>query len=66
LRCKILFNQGGLIQIGTDEKPFSQNAKITLYGRRNQEPIALSNDYEGGNKIIANLGTIKFYGKSRP
>lgn len=66
MRCKILFNQGGLIQIGTDEKPFSQNAKITLYGRRNQEPIALSNDYEGGNKIIANLGTIKFYGKSRP
>lgn len=64
-QANIIFNRGGNIEIGTVDEPFKRNAKITLHGARNSEPIAISPDFDTGNKIIANTGTIKMYGNKR-
>jgi len=36
-----------------------------MHGKRNDEYLALSNNFEAGNKIIANTGLVKMYGKKR-
>lgn len=41
------------------------DAKITLFGERNAETIVYDNAVEAGNKLIANTGKLRAYGKPR-
>jgi len=46
-------------------EPFTGKATITLHGGRNSFPLAISNDFEAGNKALVNTGTVKMYGAER-
>jgi hypothetical protein len=56
--------QGELL-IGNETNPFNGNATIILYGEPTDETIAYSYTVETGNKVLAIVGTVKFYGESR-
>lgn len=43
----------------------TMNAVITLYGEKNMETIVYDNAIEAGNKLIANVNTVRMYGKPR-
>jgi hypothetical protein len=64
LRAKKILIRGGELNIGSKDKPFNNNAKITLYGGKDEETIAIEDQgIEAGSKIIANIGTLNMYGK---
>jgi hypothetical protein len=65
LKAKHIFVRAGELQIGTETNPYLYNAQITLYGEKDSETIVYDNAIEAGNKVIANVGTIKMFGKSR-
>lgn len=65
LRAKHIFIRAGLVTIGTPEYPMTMDAKITLHGERNAETIVYDNAVEAGNKLIANTGKLRAYGKPR-
>jgi hypothetical protein len=66
LRAKKILIRGGELNIGTKDKRYTNNAKITLYGDKNEPTIAIEDQgVEAGNKIIANIGTLNMYGKKR-
>jgi len=66
LKAKKILIRGELY-IGSKEKPFKNEAKISLFGDRNEPTIKVedSGGIEGGSKIIANLSRLKMYGKQR-
>ncbi len=41
------------------------NAKITLYGEKENSHIVYANAIEAGNKILANTNKVSMYGKQR-
>lgn len=56
----------GEFYIGTKDKPFTNLAKITLHGDRNEPTIAIQDQsIEAGSKIIANIGRLKMFGNKR-
>ena len=55
--------RGGEIRIGTSTARYEKNALIELQGGKFDEVLALSNDVEAGNKILASNGNITMYGK---
>ena len=65
LRSKYIFVRAGELFIGSEETPFENEAKITLYGNQDEETLVLSGTVSAGNKILATVGDVKFYGKSR-
>jgi hypothetical protein len=65
LRARYIFVRAGELHIGNETHPFEHNAKITLYGEKKAETIVWDNAIEGGSKILANIGTVKMFGKSR-
>jgi hypothetical protein len=65
LRAKKIMVRGELY-IGTKDKPFTNIAKITLSGGRNEPTLAIQDlSIEAGSKIIANVGRVNMYGKKR-
>jgi G8 domain len=65
LSAKIIYVRAGELFIGNSTNPFNGNATIRLYGNSSDETLAYSASIEGGNKILAVLGTASLYGKSR-
>jgi hypothetical protein len=65
LRAKYIFVRMGELIIGNETNPFQGEAKITLYGLKQDQHIVYDNAVEAGNKILANTGLIKIYGKPR-
>jgi len=65
LRCKNIFNHGGHFFIGEKEAPFQRTARITLYGSREEHYIVYDSQIDTGNKLLSNIGVIRFYGKAR-
>jgi len=65
LKAKHIFIRNGEVNIGTKEYPMQMNARITLYGEKNMETIVYDGAIEAGNKLIANVGKIRMYGKIR-
>jgi hypothetical protein len=65
LRAKYVYVRAGELIIGSQETPYSKNAKITLYGEKENAHILWDNAIEAGNKILANTNKIRMYGKSR-
>lgn len=60
----VYIRQGELI-IGTEEEPYNGEAEIKLYGAVDEETLAFSMLVEGGNKVLAIVGTAKLYGQPR-
>ena len=65
LRAKHIFVRAGELHIGNETHPFQHNAHITLYGEKEAETIVYDNAIEAGNKVLANVGTVKMFGKQR-
>jgi hypothetical protein len=66
LHAKKILLRGGSLIIGSASEPYLKQGKITLHGRKEEPTIAIeSQGIEAGNKIIANLGTLKMFGKKR-
>lgn len=65
LKVKYIFIKAGELIIGNATNPFTKNAKITLYGEKENSHIVFDNAIEAGNKIIVNTGNISIYGKLR-
>lgn len=65
LRAKHVFVRAGELHIGNETHPYNHTAKITLFGEKDSEAIVYDNAIEAGNKVLANVGTIKMFGKPR-
>ena len=65
LNAKIIYIRAGELFIGNATNPFEGNATIRLFGNSTDESLAYSATIEGGNKILAVLGTASIYGKPR-
>ena len=65
LRSKQIFVRAGEFFIGSEEEPFANNALITLHGMQDEETLVLSGTVSAGNKILATVGEIKFFGLER-
>ena len=65
LRCKHLFVRAGELHIGSKDLPYPKQARITLYGAKEEDAIVYDNAIEGGNKLIANVNKISIWGQAR-
>jgi hypothetical protein len=65
LRCTHIFVRVGELIIGYKEKPFSAQAKITLFGEKDSRAMVFDNAVEAGNKVISNIGIVKMFGTAR-
>jgi hypothetical protein len=65
IQAKHIFVRAGELHIGNETNPYQHNAKITLYGEKNAETIVYYNAIEAGNKVLANVGLVKMFGKPR-
>jgi len=61
----IFLYSGGQLKIGNSTNPFNGIATVKLFGVPNNQTIAFDPVIEGGNKVLANLGLLAFYGASR-
>ena len=64
-RTKQIFVRAGELHVGSKADPFVDNCNIILYGGRYDKAMAFTSSIEAGNKVIANINTIKMYGKAR-
>lgn len=56
----------GKFTIGSSKLlPYTRKAKIILYGDYDSSVVTMGNSSEAGNKLIANNGEVRFFGKSR-
>ena len=51
--------------IGNATHPFEANAKITLGGKQNETDLYLEGSTSVGNKILATVSNVEFFGKKR-
>ena len=65
LRSKYIFVRAGELFIGSAEAPFENQARITLHGNQDDETLAFSGAVSAGNKILATVGDVAFYGMPR-
>ena len=65
MRTRQIFVRAGEFFIGSEEKPFENQATITLLGDQDDETLVLSGTVSAGNKILATTNSVKFYGKAR-
>ena len=65
LRAKQIFVRAGQLFIGSENSPFNKEAKITLHGRMDDPTLVLGGTISAGNKVLATVGTVAMYGKSR-
>lgn len=56
---------GGQLNIGSSSAPFTRKATIVLHGTFDDQFITMPGAIEAGNKMIANVGQVKMYGKVR-
>jgi len=61
----VFIYSGGQLKIGNSTNPYNGNATIILYGNPNNQTVSFDPVIYGGNKILANLGLLAFYGKTR-
>lgn len=65
LNVNQIYIRSGELEIGNETHPYSPEAEIVLYGRKNEAAITYNNAIEAGSKLIANTGTLKLFGNSR-
>ena len=62
LHAKQIFVRAGEFAIGAAGAPFAFQANIILHGMQDEETLYFSPNIEAGNKILANVGDVKFFG----
>ena len=55
----------GELIIGSEEKPFLQNAQIKLLGLTDSDTLTLDGSIKAGNKVLATSGKVAMFGKQR-
>ena len=65
LKAKHIFVRAGEFFIGSEENPFTNKATITLFGEQKDETILMDGAVEAGNKVLANVGDVRFFGVDR-
>jgi hypothetical protein len=60
-----VFIPGGELIIGNETNPFNGTATVRLFGISTDPALAFDSAIHGGNKMIANLGLVSFWGQSR-
>lgn len=65
LKAKHIFVRAGQINVGSATTPFKSQAQITLHGEKESAATVYDNFIEAGNKVLANTGRIKMFGKPR-
>ena len=64
LQSYLIYVRKGELIVGTEDKPFTGKAIFTLHGTRADKDVYFNDKmFEGGNKVIANTGMLKMYGK---
>jgi hypothetical protein len=63
LNAKLIYVYAGELVIGTENVPYSGNAKIVLHGEFNDRTLQFSDYVEGGNKVLAVTGEARFFGQ---
>lgn len=61
----VFIHSGGQLKIGNSTNPYNGNATIILYGHPSNQTVSYDPIIYGGNKVLANLGLLALYGKSR-
>lgn len=57
-----MFVAGGELIIGNSTAPYNGTATIKLYGISTDQTLAFDSSIYGGNKMLANLGLVSFWG----
>jgi len=65
LKAHRIFVRAGELHIGSKEYPYQGEARVSLHGAKDAEAMVYDNGVEAGSKIIANVGLVSMYGKSR-
>lgn len=65
LMAERIFVRAGEFFIGSEDEPFTSEAKITLMGGQKSDTLTLSGTVEAGNKVLAVSGLASFYGAPR-
>lgn len=65
LNARIIFVAGGELIIGNETAPYNGTATIKLFGVSTDQTLAYDSSIYGGNKMLANLGLVSFWGESR-
>ena len=60
-----IFVFGGKLTLGTVTAPYTKKANIVLYGTYKDSFVTMPGATEAGNKMIANVGSVKIYGAPR-
>jgi len=65
LQAYSIYIKKGELIVGTEEERFEANMNFLLHGDRSNKDVYFSDDmFEGGNKVIANTGKLKMFGKT--
>jgi parallel beta-helix repeat protein len=65
LQSYLIYVRKGELIVGTEDEPFTGKAIFTLHGTRADRDIYFHDKmFEGGNKVIANTGKLRMYGKT--
>jgi len=61
----MIYVRRGELIVGTEEEPFIGTVTFTLHGTRSDKDTYFHDKmFEGGNKVIANTGKLRMYGKT--
>jgi len=64
LKSYLVYVRKGELIVGYEDKPVEGKITFELYGNRSQKDIYFHDKmFEGGNKVIANTGKLRMYGK---
>jgi len=64
LQSYLVYVRSGELIVGTEEEPFTGTALFTLHGDRSSLDVYFHDKmFEAGNKVIANTGKLRMYGK---
>ena len=65
LKSYLIWVRSGELIVGTEDEPFMGNVTFELYGDRSSLDVYFHEDmFEAGNKVIANTGKLRMYGKN--
>lgn len=65
LHAHQIYVLGGKLTIGSALAAYTRKARIVLYGSYNDQFITMPGAAEAGNKMIANVGTVRMFGTDR-
>ena len=65
LKSYLIWVRSGELIVGTEETPFMGNVTFELHGDKSSSDVYFHDEmFEAGNKVIANTGKLRMYGKN--